>query len=1328
MPSIGSVFATFGAKDNLTPQLKKMQGSLGNFDKRMKASSAGFAKFGANATAAGKKMTMGLTAPIVGLGVASFKMASDFEASMTKIQSLVGKSEAEVKSLTTSVLKLSGSTARAPQELADAMFFITSAGIDAADAAGVLEASAKAAAVGLGDTATIADLATSAMNAYGKENLSASNATDVMVAAVREGKLEASELAGSMGRVLPIASAMGVSFEEVGAAFASLSRTGTNAAEAATQVRGIMSSLLRPTKQAEEALTDMGLSSEGLREQLKEKGLLSTLKTLSEEFGDNSAAAASVFGNVRALSGVMDLMGKNVAGTEAIFANMNDTLGATNDAFAIQSQTAEFKMAQVMADFKVILTELGQTVIPIVLPMIQKVAEFVGMLAEKFSKLSGPGKTAIIIMVGLVAAAGPLLLVVGMLMTAFAGVAGGLMAILGPIGLAIAAIGLITFAIMKLNSANDDFKQKVDDATNSLVKANPEIEGATLRMQALADTIPDAVNPLDNLSEALKETAKQSLFVQHGIEEGLGDAFIHMTNLGIEFEKVIDKDIASLDKYVGSLDDSNKITEEAKFHYENLSDEGKKLATRLRILGQQGDLTKDEMRKLIDSIDDTSAAFIEAAKESEEAAKEFLDSGDAMKILTETLHMTTDNALAFTNQMNKASEGSGGARSAVAMLDRQVAALATETAFATSEFGIFAKEAKDVEIQSKKVVQTWEDLVEVADRKALYFTLALDTTGLYEQLNEAMSAIIDLGSMMPGGDSAMLDEQLAISRRISMELVGTKDADASANVAANKAANAAAKAAAKAAQAAHDAAVKESERIFDSFVSSTIGTAGTAISESFVAAMAGKPEDIKKAFKSLLDTAFKSGLTQIPEMRKVLIRALEGQKALIAIAEERAKLSKDLETAEDRLTKALENQATAQSKVNKLAGDRASLAAKTSSAFGFEFKDDLGAKAQADRLLEQYTAFEGNLKALQTKGFPADIISQVIGLGAFAGNEAATGLLAMGDTDFASFTTALAGISSIGAKIGEIQAGITFDAAQGSAAASLAGANASVEGEQAAVGSAKMLLSIAEFQQIKAGKFAGQKIAQGMQSVLAGLPDTTEKSAAALKVFNTELAAFLAGDIGAGLFDLTKNGALGSIPELLKAQEFKAVTAAVMPKGTKADPIVVTDPKVLEAVKASLTPTQKSAQAVIERQAGAAAANAAVLDMVGGAGNAYGLGDMSLIADDLFKKAMNMQTEATSLAVATATDFASLDTLDTGNYTTAMRTRGAGFAFADAGSMGMLGNGRSGVNPNAATDGLTINVAGSILSENDLIEVIRQGALRNQTSGTEWAPSASGVY
>ena len=128
-------------------------------------------------------------------------------------------------------------TGRSANDAAEALFFITSAGLRGSEAMEVLEASLKAAAVGLGETKTVADLATSALNAYGSENLSATDATDVMVTAVREGKLEAGELAQSMGRVLPLASAMGVEFHEVGAAFAALSRTGTNAAEASTQIQ-----------------------------------------------------------------------------------------------------------------------------------------------------------------------------------------------------------------------------------------------------------------------------------------------------------------------------------------------------------------------------------------------------------------------------------------------------------------------------------------------------------------------------------------------------------------------------------------------------------------------------------------------------------------------------------------------------------------------------------------------------------------------------------------------------------------------------------------------------------------------------------------------------------------------------------------------------------------------------------------------------------------------------------------------------------------------------------------------------------------------------------
>ena len=291
-------------------------------------------------------------------GVQALRSAKQFDKSMTQIKSLVGIAGAEVDKMGETAIKMATKTGRGANEAAEALFFITSAGLRGSEAMEVLEASLKAAAVGLGETKTVADLATSALNAYGSANLSATDATDVMVTAVREGKLEAGELAQSMGRVLPLASAMGVEFHEVGAAFAALSRTGTNAAEASTQIRGIFASLLKPTQQAEEALDKMGLSSAELRTQLREKGLLSTLQTLQKEFKGNDEAAAQVFGNVRALSAVLDLMGENADGTRKIFDNLTQSLGATNEAFLITEESTSQKLDKALA-------QLGNSTIPV---------------------------------------------------------------------------------------------------------------------------------------------------------------------------------------------------------------------------------------------------------------------------------------------------------------------------------------------------------------------------------------------------------------------------------------------------------------------------------------------------------------------------------------------------------------------------------------------------------------------------------------------------------------------------------------------------------------------------------------------------------------------------------------------------------------------------------------------------------------------------------------------------------------------------------------------------------------------------------------------------
>jgi TP901 family phage tail tape measure protein len=188
----------------------------------MKSASASMKK-------AGRTMTMSMTAPLLGIGAASAKMASDFESEMSKVNGLVGVAQEQVDKWGQDIIKMAPELGKAPKELAEGLFFVTSAGIKGAAAMDALRISAQASAAGLGETKTVADLVTSAMNAYGQENLSASQSADILAATVREGKAEASELAGSMGQVLPVAAEMGVSFDQVGAAMAGMTRSGTSA-------------------------------------------------------------------------------------------------------------------------------------------------------------------------------------------------------------------------------------------------------------------------------------------------------------------------------------------------------------------------------------------------------------------------------------------------------------------------------------------------------------------------------------------------------------------------------------------------------------------------------------------------------------------------------------------------------------------------------------------------------------------------------------------------------------------------------------------------------------------------------------------------------------------------------------------------------------------------------------------------------------------------------------------------------------------------------------------------------------------------------------------
>lgn len=530
--------------------LERAYKDLDKLRKKVQTSQDKFAAFGAkmqsvgkNMSAVGKKMTLGVTLPIVGMGVAATKMAMDFDTSMSKIVGLVGIAQEEVDAMRQPVIDLASEFGKTGAEAADALFFITSAGLRGEEAMQVLEASLKASAAGLGEVETVADLATSAMNAYGSDVLSASEATDVLTAAVREGKLAPDELAQSMGAVLPIASALGVNFDEVGAAFAGMSRTGTNASEAATQIRGILASLTKETPKGKKALDAVGLSYAGLRRQLKEEGLLATLQTMVKAFGGNTVATGKFFGNVRALTGVMDMLGAGAETTEGIFGRMSDTTGILDSAFEATASTSGFQLQQALSSVKNSLIEIGDAIAPFV----EMAAEKLQQLVAAFKALSPEQKKMSMLFAAIAAAVGPLLIVLGAVVTALGGIVTAIGAISLPVVAVVAGIAAFVAVLVLLWTKSEAFRNGVIAVWNAIRSTVSQVvDQLKKKLDENADKIDAVKQALSTVWEFLNKyvipaIAKFYEFYLSKLIEGLGlliggliDTAAYFFDVGVE--------------------------------------------------------------------------------------------------------------------------------------------------------------------------------------------------------------------------------------------------------------------------------------------------------------------------------------------------------------------------------------------------------------------------------------------------------------------------------------------------------------------------------------------------------------------------------------------------------------------------------------------------------------------------------------------------------------------------------------------------------------------------------------------------------------------------
>lgn len=406
-----------------------------------------FKSLGSSLQSTGRTLTATITAPVVGLGGAAVKLATDFGSSLTELRTQVGLSGDEVAAFREEILGLEG-VAVGPSELADALFAVSSAGARGSEAMDILTAAAKASTIGLGDTREIALTVGAAVREFSDQNLSAASAVDVLVGTVEQGNLAASELAPALGRVLSVAAGLGVTFEDTGAFIATFTRSGVSASEAVTGLRSTLQAFLKPTAPTIDALEKMGSSIDEVRRSIREEGFIATLVDLRAQAEKMGVDFSEVIPNVEGLAAALSVTAGGGKEAIGVLAGVTKSIGTLNDRLRIareEDPAVAFKLLR--TEFERLGIEIGTALLPSVLEITDKIKDG----ARAFRDLSPEVQAASIKIAGIAALAGPLLLVAGSLFSILgngirvvAGLTRGLALLASPVALVAATFVGVT--------------------------------------------------------------------------------------------------------------------------------------------------------------------------------------------------------------------------------------------------------------------------------------------------------------------------------------------------------------------------------------------------------------------------------------------------------------------------------------------------------------------------------------------------------------------------------------------------------------------------------------------------------------------------------------------------------------------------------------------------------------------------------------------------------------------------------------------------------------------------------------------------------------------
>lgn len=208
----------------------------------------------------GTKMSLAITAPLLGVAVAAGKATAGFEQSMNQVQVVANATAGQMEQMQAVALQLGQDTSFSAGQAAEGMLELAKAGFTAQQTMDAIPGVLDLAAAGNLSVAQAAEIAANAMNAFNLPATEAGKVADLLAAAANSSSVEVTDMATAFQMSAAVFSSNQQSIEDLSAAIAILGNNGLKGSDAGTSLKTMLMRLTAPTNAARKEMDALGIA------------------------------------------------------------------------------------------------------------------------------------------------------------------------------------------------------------------------------------------------------------------------------------------------------------------------------------------------------------------------------------------------------------------------------------------------------------------------------------------------------------------------------------------------------------------------------------------------------------------------------------------------------------------------------------------------------------------------------------------------------------------------------------------------------------------------------------------------------------------------------------------------------------------------------------------------------------------------------------------------------------------------------------------------------------------------------------------------------------